>query len=288
MARDVIEVQENPFSAVAQTTEQPKRFSSAAEIANAAAPIAKLKRDGYVILPNRIAADKVAEIAAEFSQLHNSDHACDTEFAGFQTRRLYNLVARTRVLDDLFLHPDVLATIEGLLDDQIQLSIASTIDLGPGETAQPFHRDDGYYPMARPHMPLSVNSMWAIDDFTLDNGATLLIPRSHQRADPEPSSDAEIIQAEMPAGSVLLWDGSLFHAGGANQTQERRLGITIIYCRAWLRQQENQFLGVPPVVAKILPRRLQKLIGYWVANNLLGYVNDASPLRLLDQPTSTT
>ena len=109
MARDVIEVQENPFSAVAQATEQTKRFSSAAEIANVAAPIAKLKRDGYVILPSRI--------AAEFSQLHNSDHACDTEFAGFQTRRLYNLVARTRVLDDLFLHPDVLATIEGLLDD---------------------------------------------------------------------------------------------------------------------------------------------------------------------------
>ena len=117
MARDVIEVQENSFSAVAQATEQTKRFSSAAEIANAAAPVAKLKRVGYVILPRRIAADKVAEIATEFSQLHNSDHACDTEFSGFQTRRLYNLVARTRVLDDLFLHPDVLATIEGLLDD---------------------------------------------------------------------------------------------------------------------------------------------------------------------------
>ena len=75
----------------------------------------------------------------------------------------------------------------------------------------------------------------------------------------------------------------LFHAGGANRTQQRRLGITAIYCCAWLRQQENQFLGVPIEVAQRLPRALQKLIGYWVVNNLLGYVNDASPSRFLQQ-----
>ena len=86
----------------------------------------------------------------------------------------------------------------------------------------------------------------------------------------------------MPAGSLLLYDGSLFHAGGANNTNTSRLGFSVVYSRSWLRQQENQFLGVPPEIAKTLPKNMQKLIGYWVSNNFLGYLNDASPARLLD------
>ena len=123
--------------------------------------------------------------------------------------------------------------------------------------------------------------MWAIDEFTAENGATLIIPKSHLQADDHPAADATIETAAMPAGSVMLWDGSLFHAGGSNRTEQARLGITNIYCRAWLRQQENQFLGVPPVEAKALTRPLQKLIGYWVANNFLGYLNESSPSLLL-------
>lgn len=282
MARDILEVQRNPFGPQAQATEQTKRFSTASERESLIEAIEHLRTHGYVVLENRIDRATIANVAQAIDALNTDDDFGDTEFAGFKTRRLYNLVARTRALDPLLLHRDVLACIEGLLEDQIQLSIASTVDLGPGESAQDFHRDDGYYPLARPHQPLSVNSMWAIDDFREDNGATLLIPGSQLSADAEAPDDARVIRATMPAGSVLMWDGSLFHAGGANESTERRLGITNVYCRAWLRQQENQFLGVPVDVARTLPRPLQKLIGYWVANNLLGYVNDASPLRLLD------
>lgn len=279
--KDLPEINENPFSPQAQALETTKRLSSPAERAAAVDAVATLQREGYVILSDQINLDKVAEIRAEFERLHAGLARGTSDFGGFVTQRLYNLVARTRVLDDLYLHPHVMAVMEAHLDDQIQLSIASTVNLLPGETAQAFHRDDGYYPLTRPHMPLSVNTMWAIDDFTAANGATLLIPRSHLDAAEEPRPDVEIVKAEMPAGSVMVWDGSLFHAGGSNTTDAARLGITVIYCRAWLRQQENQFLGVPREIAKTLSRPLQKLIGYWVANNFLGYVNESSPSLFL-------
>ncbi|MCH9674232.1 MAG: phytanoyl-CoA dioxygenase family protein, partial [Gammaproteobacteria bacterium] len=204
-------------------------------------------------------------------------------FGGYATQRVYNLVRRTRELDDLMLHPTVLALVEAHLEDQIQLSISSSVNLCPGENAQDFHRDDGYYPLPRPHMPLSINTMWAIDDFTLENGATMLIPGTHLIADSHPPPAAPVVQAEMAAGSVLVWDGSLFHAGGANKTNAARLGVTNIYARAWLRQQENQFVGVPPNEAMRLPRAMQKLIGYWVANNLLGYIDNGSPNAFVEK-----
>ena len=90
------------------------------------------------------------------------------------------------------------------------------------------------------------------------------------------------ITAKMPAGSVILYDGSLFHAAGSNLSDSERLGLSVVYSRAWLRQQENQFLGVPPEIARTLPRQMQKLVGYWVVNNFLGYLNNESPSRLLD------
>ena len=173
-----------------------------------------------------------------------------------------------------------------LLEDQIQLTIASSVNLLTGETAQAFHRDDGYYPLPRPHVPLVVNTMWAIDDFTAENGATLILLETHLTADPDPPKDVQPVSATMSAGSIVLWDGSLFHAGGSNETDAARLGLTVIYCRAWLRQQENQFVGVPPSLVKALPRQLQKLIGYWVANNLLGFVENGSPRACIDRAYS--
>ncbi|MEM7541358.1 MAG: phytanoyl-CoA dioxygenase family protein [Pseudomonadota bacterium] len=282
MARQVAEVYENPFSPAAIATQETKRFSNPKAVEAHSKEITRLGNDGFVVLEDVFLTDELDEIREIFARWHRDEALCDTEFAGLKTQRLYNLVARTRAFDKLFLNEKVLAIIEGHLKDQIQLSIASSVNLLPGETAQPFHRDDGYYPIERPHMPLSVNTMWAIDDFTLANGATQLIPGSHLISDAEPPARMKTEQAQMKAGSVLLWDGSLFHGGGANQTDQARLGVTVVYCRAWLRQQENQFLGVPPEVAKDLPRPLQKLIGYWVVNNLLGYVNDASPSRFLE------
>ena len=271
----------NPFSPEAQSIEQTKRLSSEDDRKKVHGTVKALKENGYVILKSRLTKEKLGKIRTELKSLHEEVSKGTSHFGGFETERVYNLVARTRVLDELYLRPELLAIIESHLNDQIQLSISSSVNLLPGQPAQSFHRDDAYYPLPRPHMPLSVNTMWAIDDFTEENGATLLIPNSHVSASDEPVSGHETVKALMPAGSVMIWDGSLFHAGGHNRTSNSRMGITVVYCRAWLRQQENQFLGVPPALAKNLTRPLQKLIGYWVANNFLGYLNEASPSVLL-------
>ncbi len=271
----------NPFSPEAQSMEQTKRFSSEDDRKKVHSDAQELKENGYVILKDRLAEEKLRKIRTELKSLHEEAPKGTSHFGGFETERVYNLVARTRALDELYLLPELLAIVESHLDDQIQLSIVSSVNLLPGQSAQSFHRDDAYYPLPRPHMPLNVNAMWAIDDFTEENGATLLVPNSHVSASDQPVSGHKTVKALMPAGSVVIYDGSLFHAGGHNQTVNSRMGLTVLYCRAWLRQQENQFLGVPPALAKHLPRPLQKLIGYWVVNNLLGYLNEASPSQLL-------
>ncbi|MEM7250266.1 MAG: phytanoyl-CoA dioxygenase family protein [Pseudomonadota bacterium] len=270
-------VDANPFSPKAIEEQNTRRFTTEAERAAVAGELATLRRDGYVIMKDAIDAEQVATIKTDFDRRHAEAGYETSEFGGYSTQRIYNLVRDCRVLDPCFTHPKVLALLEAHLDDQVQLSIASSVNLHPGETAQEFHRDDGYYPLPRPHMPLSVNTMWAIDDFTAENGATLVMPGTHRIADDHPPRDGKVVRAEMSAGSVMMWDGSLFHAGGTNQTNRARLGVTVIYARAWLRQQENQFVAIPPSEAMALPRNLQKLIGYWVVNNLLGYVDNGSP-----------
>ena len=122
--------------------------------------------------------------------------------------------------------------------------------------------------------------MWAITDFTEENGATRLVPGSHLRDDPpNPLEIYDTIPAEMPRGSVLVWVGSLWHGGGANRTDERRVGIAMNYCAGYIRQQENQQLGVPPRLVKTFPRRLQELIGYSVYNGLVGHIDKSTPPR---------
>ena len=133
-------------------------------------------------------------------------------------------------------------------------------------------------------MPLSIepqfNTIWALTDFTADNGATRVVPGSHlwdwnQRAEPE-----QIVQAEMQAGSVLLYTGSVLHSGGQNNSQQSRLGLNITYCLGWLRQEENQYLSCPPHIAKTLDPELQDLLGYTQGNYALGYYSDPET----DQP----
>jgi ectoine hydroxylase-related dioxygenase (phytanoyl-CoA dioxygenase family) len=205
-------------------------------------------------------------------------------FEGYDTQRVYCLVAKSRGFDRLILDPLVLDVTERALGPNFLLTATLAIDLHPGETAQDFHYDDVFYRIPRPRPPVSISTLWAIDDFTADNGATLIYPGSHRWGDERPRELPEVVTTEMPAGSVLIYAGTLVHAGGANTSDGCRLGVSIQYCAAWGRQQENFMMALGKDGARQLPPRLQELIGYSIHPPFMGMVDGRHPRKLLDSP----
>jgi len=248
---------------------------------------ATIDRDGYCVVEGVLDRDRVARIRAELATLFATTPYGRDDFEGHRTRRIYSLFAKTRVLDDLATHPLVLDTLDRVLGPA-QLSAPTGIEIGPGEVAQVLHPDDAIYPLARPHAELVVNVMWPFDDFTEANGATRLIPGSHRWIDEIPGADAETVSVCMPAGSVLIYRGSLWHGGGANRTSRERIGVVLHYAAAWLRPVENHVLAVPRAVVATLSPKLQELLGYNVYPPFIGYVDGRHPRRLLDGVDAAT
>jgi ectoine hydroxylase-related dioxygenase (phytanoyl-CoA dioxygenase family) len=242
---------------------------------------AALDEAGYAIIEGYLGADDVAAKKADLSRILSTLPTGRNDFEGFSTQRIYALFAKTRTFDAQATDALILDAVGARLGPAFQLSAPVGISIGPGETRQPIHTDDSVYPVPRPHSDFVVNTMWALDDFTEANGATVVYPGSHRWTDRRPTEADEPVRAVMPAGSVMIYLGGLYHAGGANQTDKARLGVILEFCAGWLRPQENHVLGVPREVVKDLPPRLQELLGY----NVLGFVGNVdgrSPLKYLD------
>jgi ectoine hydroxylase-related dioxygenase (phytanoyl-CoA dioxygenase family) len=200
------------------------------------------------------------------------------DFTGRQTTRTGALVARSPRCRDLVVHDLVLGVAEQFLADytsKIQLHLTQVIRIRGGQGSQPLHRDrlawGGYIPKS---IEPQLNTIWAMTDFTVENGATRLVPGSPSWPDERRAETDEIVQASMPAGSVLFYSGSVIHGGGQNSTTEDRVGINITYCLGWLRTEENQFLSCPPAIAQDLEPDLQELLGYTMPNYALGYYTE--------------
>ncbi len=247
---------------------------------------AKIEVDGYTILPRIIEPELIAALTEAIARLERDrDIAPATNFfEGFKTTRVYNLLAFGAPFSRVAEHAEILPLVERVLDQGCLVSSLSSIAIGPDEAPQPWHADDQLIPLPRPHVPLVCNTMWAITDFTADNGATRFVPRTHlAKETPPPFGELDgALVAEMPAGSVLVYNGSLWHGGGANKTDRRRVGVAMNYCAGWMRQQENQQLGIPLEVARTFSPRLRKLVGYGLYRKLLGHIDKCSPVDLLD------
>jgi len=243
-----------------------------------------IARDGYSVIPDVLSADEADAIADDLLRLEREHRigTSDTPFEGYHTWRIYNLLVHGRLYEAIPVHPSVLPVVEGVLDEGCLVSSLSSISIGPGEKAQMIHADDQLLPLPKPHVPTVCNTMWALTDFSEANGATRVVPGSHLRDhSPDPLGSYESVPAEMPKGSVLVWHGSLWHGGGANDTSERRVGIAMNYCAGWIRQQENQQLGIPREIARGFSPRLRELVGYGVYRHLIGHIEKQSPARLL-------
>ena len=239
---------------------------------------AELAREGYTIVPRLMDDALIERVLDCLRDLHARQSFGDNDFTGTRTKRVFNLFQKTRELDDLLTNATVLALTRSMLGPEAQLSIASTMEIYSGETPQAIHQDDAYFP-GSPHPPLVINTMWALTDFTEANGGTRVVPGSHLRPRPvnihEPS-----IAIEMPRGSVLLWDGQLWHGGGANTTDDARFGLSLNYCRGWIRQQENQYLSLDPAMVAALPDEVQQLLGYNICQ-FVGWADGRHPTRAI-------
>jgi ectoine hydroxylase-related dioxygenase (phytanoyl-CoA dioxygenase family) len=246
--------------------------------------VARIADQGFTIVPDAIEPALIDELGHELLRLERDLQVtpAGNDFEGAHTVRIYNLLVHGTAFERVPVHPNVLPIVEGVLDWGCLISSLSSIAICADETPQPIHADDQLMPLAKPHAPTVCNTMWAITDFTEANGATRIIPGSHT-ADHSPNygQPYESVPAEMAKGSVLIWHGSLWHGGGANTTDERRVGIAMNYCAGYIRQQENQQLGIPASIAAGFDKRLQQLCGYSVYNGLIGHIDKQDPIGLL-------
>ncbi len=243
-----------------------------------------IKMQGYTIVEDVLSPNEADELAKDLTRIEQelgTKPACNP-FEGDNTLRVYNLLIFGKMWEAIPQHPDVLPIVEGVLDDGCLVSSLSSVNILPGEKAQPLHADDQLMPLPRPHVPVICNTMWALTEFTEENGATRVVPGSHVFKDvPEYGKPYDTIAAEMKKGSVLVWNGSLWHGGGSNQTDQPRVGIPMNYCAGWIRQQENQLLGIPFDIAREFSPRLRKMIGYSIYQGLTGHIDKRNPEFLL-------
>lgn len=252
------------------------------------AELRALTEQGFVILRDVLVPAEVAELVAALAPLEAARPPGRNDFEGERSTRVYSLAGRGEVFMRLATHPRILSLGDALLMPNWLLSTLQSIRLYPGETAQPWHSDDLFYHWPRPRPILALSAIWALEDFTEANGATQLVPGSHRWGGEHPNDAArEMVTATMSAGSVLVFDGALWHRGGANRSAGTRLCISPQYCQPWLRTQESQLLICPPAVARHYPPRARAMLGYSIHPPFIGQVEGMSPQRLVDPEYSS-
>lgn len=247
---------------------------------------AALDGPGYAIVENLLSSDQLGALQRELGPHLEARAPGNDEMMGKYTQRFGALLARSYTVQSLVTHPLVLSVADALLLPycvRYHINYTGVMVIGPGETRQPLHRDTGFYPIQNPAPPLLLATIWAVSDFSAKNGATRLIPGSRHWDDVREPQPSDIAVADMPAGSVLLYVGSTFHGGGANQSNESRFGLALHYALGWLRQEENQYLSVPREVARKLPEKIQALMGYSLGASALGFVDHQDPLDFLNE-----
>ncbi len=260
---------------------------------DADAVTAALERDGAVIVDTLLDRDTCDRLADELAPSLAATAGGPDDFSGRNTRRTGALIARSVSCRDLVMHPLALATAGAWLAHatNFQLHLTQAIAIGPDSPAQPVHRDQwafDFFPFPAGY-EVQCNSIWALTDFTEANGATRVVPGSHRRPDGLSFTNDDTIPAEMDRGSVLFYSGSVYHGGGANTTDETRVGLNITYNLAWLRQEENQYLAVPQDLAATLPIELLRVMGYDRGAYALGYIDDLrDPIEAIRPDLATT
>jgi hypothetical protein len=263
----------------------PPALTTLPASASSAQILGVLRREGVVVVERAAAYAELIRIKDELDPWFEAAFKGTGPFFGRSTRRFGGLFAKARSTADLALHPAILGAIESLLlgphSDTIEMNLSQAIGIEPGEKAQYLHRDETLWPFKCP-FEIMANVMWALDDFTEENGATRLIPGSHLWPRDRLPRPGEALTARAPAGSAVVWLGGVLHGGGANRSKSLRRGVVMSYRLGWLAPAERLLLSTPPAVARQLPVKLQKLLGYQIHKPNLGWVEGQDPILWLN------
>ncbi len=240
---------------------------------------ARLEEHGYTVIPDLLSAAAVASLRDALSPVLGGERFGRIAFEGRRTERVYALLAKCDAVAPLVEHPRLLAICEAFLNPAFLLSSVQAVNIHPGEAAQDLHCDDDAGAPPRPRGPRGVSAMWALDDFTTENGSTRIVPGSHRWDGASPAPDP--IPVQMRAGSLLVYLGGVLHSGGEHRGDRPRLGISVIYCEPWLRQFETLMLSVPPEVAARFSDRVRRMLGYSMLGPM-GNVDGRDPIRLVE------
>ena len=252
-----------------------------------------LSEHGAVIVDDLADQALLDRFEAEIAPFVEATAPGPDDFTGRSTRRTGALVARSAAAREMLVHPLVLGTCDRHLGHATgyQVHLTQVISIGPGQSTQPIHRDQWAFDFFSfpAGYEVQCNTIWALTDFTEENGATRVVPGSNHAEDRLQFSQDDTIPAEMTRGSVLVYTGSVYHGGGANHSDSVRAGVNLTYNLSWLRQEENQYLAVPPEVARELDDDLLRLLGWNRGAYALGYVGDLQdPLAVLRRGAGTS
>ena len=250
-----------------------------------------LNNDAGVIIDGLIDQKEVNLLNKDLAPYLKNDVFGRDEFTGFKTKRIGALIARSEACRNLAMQPLVNEVSEKYLSpfcDGYQLHFTSAVSIGPGESKQILHRDRGIWGGYLPRRiePL-MSTIWAVTEFTKENGATQIVPGSHLWEKDRIPEENEIAYAEMKPGSVLLYTGTVLHGGGSNSSKnDIRTGVFLHYALNWLRQEENQYLSCPPDIAKDIPQEVRSLIGYSKGGYILGFYSDPKDKKAVYESVS--
>ncbi len=236
--------------------------------------VGTVSRDGAAIVEGVLTDDDIAQFHAELDPYMEATANGQDDFSGRSTTRTGALVARSAKAREMVMHPQIVAAANSYLApycQRIQLHLTQIIRLKPGQGSQMIHRDRWAWGQYMQGIEPQFNTIWAISDFTADNGATRVVPGSTGWPDDRKAEPHEICQAIMSAGSVLVYSGSVFHGGGENRSNQDRIGVNLTYTLGWLRQEENQYLSCPPETARQFSAELQDMLGYTMGQYAMGY-----------------
>ena len=241
-----------------------------------------LLEKGGVIVRNAVDDLLIDKINEELrGPLETMGGEFENEFNGYKTRRLGTVLESSPASAELLTNPLALGVADAVLKrhcENYQVGSMTAIEIQPGETAQTLHRDGDFYPIPILGVEFQIQAMWALTDFTRENGATRIVTdpevlkgvKNAETEAFEKIDESQVVQAVMPKGSVLFWLQSTIHGGGANKGSTPRSGLFISYSLGWLRQEDNQYLIIPRTLAESFPENVSRLLGYQAHGKYLG------------------